>query len=78
MALDAHDSTQPEPQGISVAEAAQMMGLGRTTLYNLVWTGKIKHFHAGKAVRILRDSVIEYMTSHQHKSHKRTYQKGGG
>ena len=42
-------------------EAQAWSGLGRTTLWKLLSSGRIKGTKSGKAVRISRKSLAEYM-----------------
>lgn len=46
---------------LSYREAAEFSGLGRTTLWALVSTGQIQAAKIGKAVRLSRSSLHEYM-----------------
>ena len=46
---------------LSYAEAAELVGLGRTTLWKLVGTGEIEVARVGRAVRINRKSLTAYM-----------------
>ncbi len=49
---------------ISYAEAQRYSGLGRTKLWELVSTGKVEAAKVGRAVRINRESLEEYMKRH--------------
>ena len=59
-------SAQNEPQGewITYAQAQTVSGLGRTTLWKLLSSGEIKAAKVGKAVRINRQSLEEFMEHH--------------
>jgi len=48
---------------ISYPEAQKLTSLGRTTLWTLVRSGEIKAARVGRAVRISRQSLLEYMES---------------
>jgi excisionase family DNA binding protein len=54
---------QLEPIWVSYREATQISGLGRTTLWKLVSSSQIKAARVGRAVRINRQSLEEYMES---------------
>ena len=54
---------QLEPSWVSYREAAQISGLGRTTLWRLVNSSQIKAARVGRAVRINRRSLEEFMES---------------
>lgn len=50
----------PEPICVRVNEAARMIGVGRTKLYELIAAGEVKTVKLGKSTRIttgLRDLV---------------------
>jgi excisionase family DNA binding protein len=62
-------TTRPEQGGIeplwlSYPEAQKLSGLGRTTLWTLVSSGEIKAARVGRAVRINRESLEEFMETH--------------
>ena len=46
---------------LTYSEAQTVSGLGRTTLWKLVSAGEIKAAHVGRAVRIDRHSLEEFM-----------------
>ena len=48
---------------LTYPEAQKLAGLGRTTLWTLVGSGEIKAARVGRAVRISRRSLEEYMES---------------
>lgn len=54
------DSTPVEPVLLRVSEAASLLGLGRTTLYELMKSGEIKTVRIGRAVRIPLRVVRDY------------------
>jgi excisionase family DNA binding protein len=49
---------------LSYPEAQQYVGLGRTTLWQLTTAGHIKAARVGRAVRISRRSLEEFMEQH--------------
>ncbi len=49
------------PEWITYEEAQRLVGLGRTTLWRLVRAGEVKAARVGRAVRISRRSLEEYM-----------------
>ena len=53
--------TQVAPEWLDYASASQYSGLGRTTLWQLVSAGEIKAARIGRAVRISRASLEDYM-----------------
>jgi len=50
-----------EREWLTYAEAGTVSGLGRTTLWKLVSAGDIRAARVGRAVRISRRSLGEYM-----------------
>jgi excisionase family DNA binding protein len=51
----------PEREWLTYAEAGQMVGLSRVTLWKLVSTGEVEAARVGRAVRINRESLTAYM-----------------
>jgi len=51
----------PSREWLSYAEAAALVGLGRTTLWKLAGAGEIEVARVGRAVRINRESLTAYM-----------------
>jgi excisionase family DNA binding protein len=54
---------QLKPSWVSYRDAQQISGLGRTTLWKLVKSSQIRAARVGRAVRINRRSLEEYMES---------------
>ena len=46
---------------LTYREAEQLVGLSRTTLWKLIGSGEVEHRRVGRAVRINRESLEEYM-----------------
>lgn len=55
-----------EPAWISYSEAQRYAGLGRTKLFELVSAGEVEAAKIGRAVRINRRSLDEYMERHRY------------
>jgi excisionase family DNA binding protein len=51
----------PEREWLTYAEAGQMVGLSRVTLWKLVSAGEVEAARVGRAVRINRESLTAYM-----------------
>ena len=51
---------------ISYAEAQKYSSLGRTKLWQLISTGEVEAAKVGRAVRISRTSLEEYMQRHSY------------
>ena len=52
---------RPEREWLTYAEAGQVVGLSRVTLWKLVSAGEVEAAHVGRAVRINRKSLTAYM-----------------
>jgi excisionase family DNA binding protein len=53
--------SEVKPQWVTYAEAQRLVGLGRTTLWRLVSSGDVRAARVGRAVRIDRKSLEEFM-----------------
>jgi len=51
----------PERQWLTYAEAGEMVGLSRITLWKLISAGEVEAARVGRAVRINRQSLTDYM-----------------
>jgi excisionase family DNA binding protein len=51
----------PHREWLSYAEASELVGLGRTTLWKLAGAGEIEVARVGRARRISRESLTAYM-----------------
>ena len=56
----------PEKEWITYREASEVSGLSRTTLWKLLSTGEIRAAKVGKAVRISRRSLDEYLNQQEY------------
>lgn len=52
---------QMEPLAVSVEEAAALLSLGRTTVYELLNAGEIPSFRVGKARRVPIEGLREWV-----------------
>ncbi len=53
--------TEIKPTWITYEEAQRLTSLGRTTLWRIVKTGAVRSTSVGRAVRINRESLEDYM-----------------
>ena len=51
----------PEREWLTYAEAGRMVGLSRVTLWKLVSAEEVEAARIGRAVRISRESLTDYM-----------------
>ena len=59
--------TTVEKRWLSYSEAQQMAGIGRTKLWQLVSSGAVPAAKVGRAVRISRQGLEEYMKNHNYR-----------
>jgi excisionase family DNA binding protein len=57
-----------KPEWLRYPEAERYAGLGRSTLWKLVTSGEVQAAKVGKAVRISRRSIDEYMEQQSYAS----------
>lgn len=53
--------TQAVPSLLRVNEAAKVLGVGRSTLYNLIWSGDIATVNIGRCRRIPADTLEAFI-----------------
>lgn len=46
---------------VSVMEAAEMLSVGRTSIYQLIWAGQLTPIHIGRSVRISIDQLEDFV-----------------
>lgn len=49
------------PLSLTVAEAGEVLRIGRSKIYQLVRCGEIRSIRIGRAIRVPRDAVAEYL-----------------
>jgi excisionase family DNA binding protein len=52
---------RPQPLLLTVPEAARVLGIGRSTLYELIAAGTIDTVHIGRAHRVALTALNEYV-----------------
>ena len=52
-----------EQEGLSVAEACEVAGIGRTKLYEAIADGRLKARKLGKRTLILRDDLRQFLAA---------------
>ncbi len=60
---------RPEREWLTYAEAGEIVGLSRVTLWKLVSAGEVQAAKVGRAVRINRESLSAYMRRSAESSH---------
>lgn len=64
-----HRSRSMAPDGLAAAgtllvraeDAAALLSVGRSTLYELVWSGRLRPVHIGRCVRFVRAELEEFV-----------------
>ena len=51
--------------GVSVKEACHLLGVGRTTVYQLIKSGELDVYHVGKRTLVIRESVFRFVEEQQ-------------
>ena len=59
-------ATEQERLLMSPAEAAQMLGIGRTKLYELIATGQLRPVHIGRCCRLPNDELQSFVGRLRH------------
>ncbi len=59
----AHRHPQPTPLLLTVVEAARLLGVGRSTAYELLASGELESVHIGRSRRIPVAAVENYVES---------------
>lgn len=57
------------PDIVMVSDLQEMMGIGRTTAYKLIASGKIKSVRVGNAIRIPKRFIIDYILGIEYNEH---------
>ncbi len=55
------DEAQIFPRLVTIVEAAKLLGIGRTTVYELIAEGELEVVHIHRSARIAIDAIDEYM-----------------
>ena len=58
---DAVAQLGPEREWLTYAQATEIVGLSRVTLWRLVSTGEVEAARVGRAVRLNRESLNQFM-----------------
>lgn len=60
-ATDSASNSQPRGALLRIAEAAQLLGVGRSTVYQLVAANAVPVVRIGRLVRIPRDALLRWI-----------------
>jgi len=53
---------RPRPLLVNVKQAAELLGIGRSMIYNLIDQGEIIPIHIGRCVRFRTQDLDDYVT----------------
>jgi len=56
----------PRSALLRIAEAAELLGVGRSTVYQLVSANAVPVVRVGRLVRIPRDALLRWIKDHVH------------
>ena len=59
--IDDEDSTSTDPMLLTVRQVAASLGVGRTTVYELIGTGELEVVHIGRSMRVPAAAMTEYV-----------------
>ena len=57
------DMTRPVRLVLTVEEAAECLGIGRTLMYALITTGEVESVHIGRLRRVPADALERYVST---------------
>ena len=58
--LDAHE-TPLRPLLVTIVQAAEILCVSRTTLYELIWTEQLRPIHIGRSVRFSVEQLEDFV-----------------
>ena len=51
------------PLTLTVAEAGEVLRIGRSSTYSLVRCGRLRSIRVGKMIRVPRDAIVEFLSA---------------
>ena len=51
------------PLTLTVAEAGEVLRIGRSSTYALVCCGRLRSIRVGKMIRVPRDAIVEFLSA---------------
>ncbi len=57
--------TTPTPLLVTIAQAAEILTIGRPTIYQLIWNAELVPIRIGRSVRFAVDQLEEYVNRRQ-------------
>jgi len=62
---------EKETEYLTIKDVVQLLRCSRTTIYSHLQSGRLRHFHIGKLVRIRRDDLIRFVEGFGPKRHRK-------
>ena len=59
--VEVTDAASLRPLLVTSAEAARILSIGRTAVYQLIWSGELTPIHIGRSVRISIDELETFV-----------------
>ena len=56
-----HTHTPQPPLLVTIPQAAQLLAVGRSTIYELIWNHELEPVHIGRSVRLTIDDLENYI-----------------
>jgi excisionase family DNA binding protein len=56
-----HTHTPQPPLLVTIPQAAQLLAVGRSTIYELIWNHELEPIHIGRSVRLTIDDLEDYI-----------------
>ncbi len=56
-----HTNTPQPPLLVTIPQAAQLLAVGRSTIYELIWNHELQPIHIGRSVRLTIDDLENYI-----------------
>ena len=56
-----HTYTPQPPLLVTIPRAAQLLAVGRSTIYELIWNHELEPVHIGRSVRLTIDDLEDYV-----------------
>ena len=60
-----HTQTPRPPLLVTIPQAAQLLAVGRSTIYELIWNHELEPIHIGRSVRITIDDLENFVQRKQ-------------
>ncbi len=56
-----HTHASRSPLLVTIPQAAQLLAVGRSTIYQLIWDHELEPIHIGRSVRLTIDDLEDYV-----------------